>query len=387
MEPTPSLTEIYNWLITEDQEKLTELWKLADNTRQKYVGDAVHLRGLVEISNYCVQKCHYCGINSLCNNIERYRMSSSEILAAASQIAKFKYGTIVLQAGEDYGLETNWLAEIIKQIKATTDLAVTLSLGERPLEDLAIWRQAGADRYLIRFETGDKELYQAIHPTIHNNNRDRFAIISELQQLGYEVGSGVMIGIPGQTYTSLAKDILKFAELDLDMIGVGPYIPDPNTILGNQMLHSRESGTNLQEQIERTSYEVRRSPKGEYQDDTSNLDPHFLEDDTLSQVPNTELMTYKVIALTRLVCPTANIPSTTALASLNKMNGRELGLIRGANIVMPNCTPVKYRQKYTIYPNKACLNETAEQCQHCLAERIRTIGRTIGRGQGKRNKL
>jgi biotin synthase len=250
-----------------------------------------------------------------------------------------------MQAGEDYGITRQWMVNIIRRIKAETQLAVTLSLGERPDEDLIAWREAGANRYLIRFETSNRELYERIHPPLGDKSSDRFAILENLKKLGYEVGSGIMIGIPGQTYKDLAGDILAFRELDLDMIGVGPFISHPET------------------------------PLGQCSDDV-----------TADQVPNTEKMTYKVIALTRLVCPEANIPSTTALASLNKADGRELGLMRGANIVMPNLTPPQYRVMYEIYPNKACINETSEACASCLSLRILNIGRTVGSGQGGRLK-
>lgn len=336
------MEEIYFWLRENNPQKLNELWQIADETRKKNVGDEVHLRGLLEISNYCLQNCSYCGINVSMHHIERYRMTSAEIIEGINTIVKLGYGTVVIQAGEDYGITTKWLADIIRYTKANTSLAVTLSMGERPIFDLETWKEAGADRYLLRFETSDSELYKIIHPS----NRNRLAILKELKKLGYEVGSGVMIGIPGQTFKSLVNDINLFRELDLDMIGIGPYISDPWTSLGKGL---------IKPQI-----------------------------DINEQVPNTEDITYKVIALARLVCPDANIPSTTALATLNKLNGRELGLTRGANIVMPNVTPPKYRVKYAIYPGKACLNETAEQCASYFSKRITTLGRTVGNGKGGR---
>ena len=169
-------------------------------------------------------------------------------------------------------------------------------------------------------------------------------MLRRLRELGYEVGSGVMIGIPGQTYEDLADDIRMFDELGLDMIGVGPYLPHPATPLGDAT--------------------VERLLPGD------------------AQVPNNELMTYKVIALARLACPRANIPSTTALATLNLRQGRELGLVRGANVIMPNLTPPQYRALYEIYPSKACIRETGEQCHVCVTARIETLGREIGRGRG-----
>lgn len=331
-----------------DAVKLETLWQRADAVRKATVGDAVHLRGLIEISNYCVRRCAYCGLAADNRKLERYRMTSAEILDCTKQAVDMGYGTVVMQAGEDYGIAADWLTEVIRQIKSQTPLAVTLSLGERPEKDLVLWKQAGADRYLLRFETSDAELYERIHPSLPGRKSDRIEILRQLRHLGYEAGSGVMAGIPGQSYASLARDIELFGELDLDMIGIGPFIANPDTPLG----------------------------RGELQFDIAPKD----------QVPNTELTTYKAVALTRLVCPQANIPSTTALATINKDSGRELGLMRGANIVMPNLTPLEYRTKYEIYPGKACINETAQQCNGCLRGRIASIGRYVGTGQGGRKK-
>jgi biotin synthase len=340
--------EILQWLRETDDRRLETLWAQADAVRKENVGDQVHLRGLIEISNYCVRHCAYCGLAADNRQMERYRMGADEILRCAEEAHAYGYGTVVMQAGEDYGIKTERLADIVRRIKAQLPLAVTLSLGERPYEDRVCWRQAGADRYLLRFEPSDKRLDEAIHPPRPGQDYDRFEMLVQLGKLGYEVGSGVMVGIPGQTYEILAQDIETFRRFNLDMIGVGPYIANPLTPLGRGEI----------------GFEI---PAAE-------------------QVPNTELMTYKVVALTRLVCPESNIPSTTALATINRESGRELGLMRGANIVMPNVTPVEYRTKYEIYPGKACLNETAQQCQGCLRGRIAAIGRTVGQGQGGRGR-
>jgi len=340
---------ILPWLREERPEKLEELWQRADRVRREHVGDAVHLRGLIEISNYCSRQCGYCGLRAANQDLERYRMTADEILACAHEAARYGYGTTVLQAGEDYGIEAEWLADVVRRIKSETPLAVTLSMGERPDEDLALWREAGADRYLLRFETSDAALFALIHPPHPARPAiDRLSILGRLRDLGYEVGSGAMIGIPGQSFESLAHDIETFRSLDLDMIGVGPYISHPDTPLG--------AGSAV-----------------------PTLDPH-------DQVPNTELMTYKVVALTRLACPQANIPSTTALATLNLASGRELGLQRGANVIMPNMTPPKYRALYQIYPAKACIQETSQECRVCLQGRIQSLGRAVGTGQGGRQK-
>jgi biotin synthase len=275
-------------------------------------------------------------------------MQPDEILAAARQAVTFGYGTVVLQAGEDYGITAEWMASVVRRIKAETPLAVTLSLGERSDGELAAWREAGADRYLLRFETSDRALFDAIHPGLRGRPADRIAILRRLKQLGYETGSGIMVGLPGQTYASVARDICLFRELDLDMIGIGPFITHPDTPLGN-----------------------------------GDLTPAAADGD---QAPNTELMVYKAVALTRLARPDANIPSTTALATINNRNGRELGLQRGANVFMPNLTPLKYRRLYQIYPAKACIDETGDKCNGCLRARIAALGRHIGQGPGGRRE-
>jgi biotin synthase len=227
--------EILRWLKETDEQKLESLWLRADEMRKANVGDAVHLRGLIEISNYCVRQCAYCGLAVTNRKLERYRMTDDEILACVRQAVQLGYGTVVMQSGEDYAITADRIAGLIRQIKQTTPLAVTLSLGERSDEDLALWKAAGADRYLLRFETSDPQLYDRIHPSLPGRKSDRFEILRQLRTLGYEVGSGVMIGIPGQTYDSLARDIEWFAKLDLDMIGVGPFIAHPDTPLGQAL--------------------------------------------------------------------------------------------------------------------------------------------------------
>ena len=340
----PSFREILGWLHEANPARLADLWQAADQIRQRHVGGDVHLRGLIEISNHCVRLCAYCGLRAPHADLVRYRMTADEILACADRAVGFGYGTVVLQAGEDPGIEAAWMADLIRCIKQRSPLAVTLSLGEREDHELAAWREAGADRYLLRFETSNRTLYESIHPPRGGRPSDRIAMLRRLRVMGYEVGSGVMIGIPGQTYEDLARDIELFAKLDLDMIGVGPFLAHPETPLG----------------------------------DASGLPAAS----SAEQVPANELMTYKVIALARLVCPQANIPSTTALATLNLQQGRELGLVRGANVIMPNLTPPKYRKHYEIYPNKACIAETGEACFSCVTGRIEAIGRTVGTGRG-----
>lgn len=336
--------EILAWLRCEDEERLGELWLRADQVRHENVGDDVYLRGLVEVSNICARDCGYCGIRVGNASVTRYRMTPEEILECARLAVGFGYGTLVIQAGEDYGISTDWLSEIIRRVKRETALAITLSLGERDDNELVAWREAGADRYLLRFETSNRELYDRIHPPLPGRTSDRFQILRRLKEIGYEVGSGIMVGIPGQTFQDLANDILLFREYDIDMIGIGPYIPHPETPLGRSGALTAASS----------------------------------ED----QVPATELMTCKVVALTRILCPLINIPSTTALATINRAEGREHGLSRGANICMPNLTPRKYRELYEIYPSKASCDENADESNARIQGRIRALGRTIGKGRG-----
>jgi len=336
---------IPDWLHCQDQEKLAGLWELADRERVRSVGDCVHLRGLVEISNHCVRSCHYCGIRSANTSVKRYRMQHDEILACARQAVAFGYGTLVLQAGEDPGLDAQYVAGLIRSIKHATPLAITLSLGERNPAELELWKTAGADRYLLRFETSDRELFTRIHPPRNNQDvNDRIALLRIIQSLGYETGSGIMVGIPGQTYDSLARDLLLFHELDLDMIGIGPYLSHPASPL-------------------------------------THADTH---DAGAQQVPATEQMACIVVALTRLMCPEANIPSTTALATINSAQGRRHGLTRGANVCMPCLTPVHYRCLYEIYPEKAGSKITPDDSHRDVQKTLAGLNRPTGVGPGSR---
>jgi biotin synthase len=340
--------EIQSWLREEDPSRSQHLLDLADRVRRQHVGDAVHMRGLIEISNHCVRQCAYCGLRAQNRDVKRYRLTREEIIDCARLAKQLGYGTVVMQAGEDYELSGPWIAGIVRQIKDETGLAVTLSLGERGEEELRMWKLAGADRYLLRFETSDPTLFAAIHPALREGGPDRIELLGTLKSLGYEIGGGIMVGIPGQSYASVAGDILAFRGLNLDMIGIGPYIPHPATPLGNGTL---------------------RPP----------VDP-------AEQVPATEAMVLKVVALTRIICPDSNIPSTTALSTINRKDGRRRGLLCGGNVVMPNLTPVRYRAMYEIYPAKSCIDESAQDCSQCLQAQIRSIGRTIGSGPGGRGQ-
>jgi biotin synthase len=337
--------DILRWLRETDPAVLAVLWEEADRVRRQNVGDGVHLRGLIEFGNVCRRNCGYCGLRADNRSVQRYRLSAEEILECANQARRLGYGTVVLQSGEDPGMPAEWLAEVVRQIKRQcAGMAVTLSVGERDVGDYAQWRQAGADRYLLRFETSNRELYDKIHPPVAGRRSDRFELLAALRDLGYEVGSGIMLGIPGQTWEDVAVDLEWFRRLDLDMIGVGTFIAHPQTPLGA----------------------------------VDNAGPWAVA----GQVTANEETTCKTVALARLLCPRANIPSTSALATLNPAQGRELGLCRGANVVMPNLTPLKYRALYEIYPAKACINETAEDCAGCMRRRIESIGRVVASGPG-----
>lgn len=336
-------TEIYSMLRGNSDSALDELFTEADEIRRRSVGGDVHLRGLIEFSNECDSHCLYCGLRRENRSLQRYTMTIDEIVGCAGRAEAFGYGTVVLQSGESFSTSVQWLADVICEIKRNTQLAVTLSIGEKTGRELETWRKAGADRYLIRFETSNEDLYARLHPHSKGGLAGRLGVLKILRELGYEIGSGVQVGLPGQTYESLARAIAMFAELDLDMIGCGPYITGPDT--------------HLIQNLDKFA-----APPGQ-------------------QVPASELMAYKVIALARIVCPKTNIPSTTALATLNKTGGYELGLSRGANVIMPNVTTPKYRELYSIYPAKAGTVQN-ENYHNIFHERITAAGRTVGTGPG-----
>ena len=315
--------------ILNDDTKNEWLFNFADKIRKENVGDEVHLRGLIEFSNICRCACKYCGLRSPNKKIKRYRILKDEIVEYVKNAVKLGYKTIVLQSGEDEYFTTEKMVEIIKTIKEF-DVALTLSIGERSFEDYKAFKQAGADRYLIRIETTDKELYKKLHPNMDFNNRIR--CLQDLKTLGYEVGTGCLVGLPEQTIESLADDILFFKEIGADMVGIGPFIPHPNTPL-------KDEGT------------------GNF------------------------TLALKVMALTRILLPDINIPATTAMETLNP-NGRILALKSGANVVMPNVTSTEYRAKYEIYPNKICINDNPDKCRGCIEGKIKSIGRTISSDYG-----
>ena len=318
--------------ILKDNSQNDWLFSLADKIRKENVGDEVHLRGLIEFSNICKRTCKYCGLRCENKDIDRYRIEPDDIIFYAQKAVDMGYKTIVLQSGEDEYYSRELLCKIIKGIK-TLDVALTLSIGERCFDDYKSFKDCGADSYLIRIETTDKELYKKMHPHMSFENRVR--CLKDLGKLGYEVGTGCLVGLPGQTIESLANDILFFKEINADMVGIGPFIAHPHTPLKDCL-------------------------NGDF------------------------TLALKVMALTRILLKNINIPATTAMETLNP-NGRIIALQSGANVVMPNVTTTEYRAKYEIYPNKICINENPSQCFNCVSGKIRSIGRSVSTGYGFRN--
>ena len=310
---------------------LKELFAAADRVRQEQMGDEVFLRGIIEFSNYCRRSCDYCGIRGPNRNVQRYRMPLDEIVGAAEQAKAQGNTTVVLQSGEDPWFTGDRIVALLCAIKQATGMAITLSIGERPLDELIRFRKAGCDRYLLRFETADRDLFRSIHPD--DDYDERLQCLRELRQAGIQVGSGFLIGLPGGTLKTLARDILFATALDLDMIGCGPFLSHPHTPLAGKP--------------------VLKEPA----------------------------VYFKTIAILRLLNPRAHIPATTAFDALCP-GGRDLLLTRGANVFMPNVTPQKYRRLYQLYPNKPCVDEDSAQCATCVAARLQRLGRRIGQGRG-----
>lgn len=307
----------------------TSILKKADDVRKKYVGDGIHLRGLIEFSNVCKRNCLYCGLQCSNRNVERYRLSKSEILDIAKKGVEEGFKTIVLQSGEDDFFSVGMLCEIISEIK-NLNVALTLSIGEKSFEEYKAYKDAGADRYLLRIETTDENLYTKMHPNADFQNRKR--CLYNLKELGYETGTGCLVGLPRQSIESLADDILFFKELDADMVGIGPFIPHCQTPLKNEQ--------------------------------AGDLD-----------------LAVKVMAITRVMLPDINIPATTAMESL-RADGRLLALQSGANVVMPNLTDDFHKKMYEIYPNK--VSSTRKE----LEGKLLNIGRyVIDENFGFRNKF
>ena len=305
----------------------SELASLADAVRREYYGIDVYLRGLIELTNYCKNNCFYCGIRKGNSFLERYRLTKEEILSCCQSGHQLGYRTFVLQGGEDDYYNDQRMCEIISEIrKGYPDCAITLSLGEKSTESYRCFFEAGANRYLLRHETANEEHYGKLHPP-SMSLATRKECLWNLTQIGYQVGSGFMVGTPYQTTECLINDLRFLQQLKPDMIGIGPFISHHETPLKNQ-------------------------PNGSL------------------------LLTLRLISILRLMFPNALIPATTALGTISPQ-GREMGLKAGANVVMPNLSPVTVRKKYELYDNKICTGEEAAECRSCLNRRVSSVGYNI----------
>ncbi|MFH0975361.1 MAG: [FeFe] hydrogenase H-cluster radical SAM maturase HydE [Spirochaetota bacterium] len=321
-------------LLTLHRDYSTDLFSAADRVRKKQMGDEIYLRGIIEFSNYCERNCLYCGLRKANSGLSRYRMTDDEILAAALEIKKMHIPTVVLQSGEDAFYTTEKICSLIERIICETGLIITLSIGERSFEELQAFKQAGATRYLLKHETASYELYKFLRPGCQMDKR--LQCLRSLKQLGFETGTGNMVGLPGQTYEILADDLLLMKELDADMLGIGPFVAHPDT------------------------------PLAGIENDDNEL-------------------TLRVLAVARLLTRNTNIPATTALGTMHK-HGRLHALQAGANVVMPDFTPDIYKSRYDIYPGRIDVASAAEIMSN-LEKEILSIGRTIRYSPGSRPKM
>jgi len=310
---------------------IEKLYKKADALRAQYMGNDVYLRGIIEFSNYCTKNCNYCGIRKSNKKTNRYRISNTEIVDACHKLKEVGQTTVVLQSGEDPFYSTNKISQLLKLIKRETNLAITLSVGVQAKDVYNQWQEAGMDRYLLRFESSSKKIFELCHPD--ETLKRRVKALMDLKELKVQTGSGFLIGIPNESLEDLANDLLFTQSLNLDMIGVGPFIPGPGT---------------------------------PFADRNNPFDPDIC---------------FKTIAVLRLLNKKSHIPSTTAFDVIHP-NGRNLLLERGCNVFMPNATPKKYRVDYQLYPGKPCVDESTDDCASGVINRIKSIGRELGTGPG-----
>ncbi len=318
-----------------------ELFKASAKIKQEKTGNKVYLRGLIEFSNICSKNCYYCGIRKNNNKVNRYTITAKEVIDACEYAYKHQFGSVVLQSGEImHPFFTKEITRFLEKAKKLSNgkLGITLSCGEQSKETYRKWFDAGAHRYLLRIETSSPELYKKLHPddSLHDFEKRKQAL-SDLKETGYQVGTGVMVGLPWQTTEHLAKDLLFMQELDIDMCGMGPYIEHQDTPL----------------------FKYRK-----------NFIAHKERFD----------LTLKMIAILRLMMQDINIAATTAMQAIDKQ-GREKALMIGANILMPNITPRQYREDYFLYENKPCYDENPDDCLPCLEARAIAAGSKIVFGE------
>ena len=322
-----NLSDIELAKLIENTKNDAELFCTADNLRRQIYGDEVYIRGLIEFTNYCKNNCYYCGIRKDNCNVSRYRLSKEEILSCCKEGYLLGFRTFVLQGGEDPYYNDKLICEIVYKIRESfPDCAITLSIGEKTKGSYLAYYNAGANRYLLRHETADEEHYKKLHPE-SMNLKTRKQCLYDLKEIGYQVGSGFMVGSPFQTTENIISDIRFLQELKPDMIGIGPYIKHVQT------------------------------PFSKFNNGSLDL-------------------TLRLIAILRIMFPYALIPATTALGTIHPQ-GREMGLKAGANVVMPNLSPVGVRKLYELYENKICTGEEAAQCRECLQRRVRSAGYNI----------
>ena len=309
---------------TDDQEMIEELMVCARTEAQKVYGNKVYMRGLIEFTNYCKNNCIYCGIRRDNCHVDRYRLTKDQILDCCQSGYRLGFRTFVLQGGEDPFYTDDQICEIVSEIKHQhPDCAITLSIGEKSREAYERYFAAGAERYLLRHETADKAHYEKLHPREMSFD-NRIRCLHDLKEIGYQTGCGFMVGSPYQTVDTLYEDLCLIKELEPEMCGIGPFIPQADTPFGKEAAGTLE-------------------------------------------------MTLQLLSIIRLIHPTVLLPSTTALGTIHPL-GREKGILAGANVVMPNLSPVGVRKKYLLYDNKICTGEEASECCGCMMRRMQGIG-------------
>ena len=324
--------ELKEILLCDDKEFNEYLFEKARAVREEHYGKSVYLRGLIEFTNHCKNNCYYCGIRCANRNAQRYRLSKNQILECCKEGYALGFRTFVLQGGEDPYYSDEYLEELISEIKNQhPDCAVTLSIGERDKSSYLRLYNAGADRYLLRHETADKEHYRKLHPK-NMSFENRMKCLENLREIGYQVGCGMMVGSPFQTVDMLIEDLRFLQSFKPEMVGIGPFIPHHDTRFANEKSGSVE-------------------------------------------------LTLRLLSVIRLILPEVLLPSTTALGTLDAF-GREKGLLAGANVVMPNLSPSNVRKKYLLYDNKICTGEESAACISCMQRRVNSVGYKIVTARG-----